>query len=116
MVPQFSMKFSKTEVLNWAKRYSYADDTEVEEIGVRSKLTGFYTREDFFAVCAGKTRGRPRRHYRRNSEGCAPSDCDRLNQREREDTGNVVDRAPWCLVANRVGNFASRTQRTVSHS
>jgi hypothetical protein len=59
MVPEFSMRFSKTEVLNWAKRYSYADDTRVEEIGVRSRLTGFCTREDFFAVCGWKTRGRP---------------------------------------------------------
>lgn len=64
----FSIRFSKAEVPTWAKRYSYADDTEVERIGERSRLAGFYTRQDFLTVCEWKTRGRPRRHYQRNSE------------------------------------------------
>ena len=64
----FTIRFSKAEVPLWAKRYAYADDTEVERIGERSRLAGFYTRQDFLTVCEWKTRGRPRRHYRRNSE------------------------------------------------
>jgi hypothetical protein len=56
-------------VLQWAQRYSYADDDdEVQQIGERSRRAGFYTREDFLSVCEWKTRGRPRRHYIRNSE------------------------------------------------
>jgi hypothetical protein len=55
MVPQFSMKFSKTEVLNWAKRYSYADDTEVEEIGVRSRQAdGLLYKRGFFRCLRGE--------------------------------------------------------------
>jgi len=65
---EFAIRFAKSEVPIWAKRYGYADDTEVEEIGERSRLAGFYTRQDFLTVCEWKTRGRPRRHYQRNSE------------------------------------------------
>jgi hypothetical protein len=52
----------------WAKRYAYADDTQVQTIGERSRLAGFYTKQDFLTICEWKTRGRPRRHYQRNSE------------------------------------------------
>jgi len=31
-------------------------------------LRGYYTRQDFLEICEWKTRGRPRRHYQRNSE------------------------------------------------
>jgi len=65
---EFAIRFPKAEVPKWAKRYAYADDTEVEKIGDRSKLASFYTREDFLTVCEWKTRGRPRRHYQCNSE------------------------------------------------
>ncbi len=69
VIAQFSIRFPKSEVLHWAKHYSYPDDdTEVREIGKRSRLAGFYTRGDFLRVCEWKTRGRPRRHYERNSE------------------------------------------------
>jgi hypothetical protein len=37
-------------VLQWAQRYSYADDDdEVRQIGERSRRAGFYTREDFLS-------------------------------------------------------------------
>ena len=65
---EFAIRFPKAEVPKWGRRYSYADDTEVEKIGERSRLAGFYTRTDFLTVCEWKTRGRPRRHYQRNSE------------------------------------------------
>jgi hypothetical protein len=69
VIPQFSIRFPKPEILHWAGRYSYADDdAEVREIGQRSRLAGYYTREDFLTVCEWKTRGRPRRHYILNSE------------------------------------------------
>ncbi|MGD0500411.1 MAG: hypothetical protein ABSC23_18470 [Bryobacteraceae bacterium] len=68
MIPQFALRFPKSEVLHWAKRYSFATDTEVVGIGERSRLAGFYTRGDFLVVCKWKTRGRPRRHYERNSD------------------------------------------------
>jgi hypothetical protein len=72
MISEFSIRFPKSEVAEWAKRYSYKqggdDDDRILEIGERSKRAGFYTRDDFIEVCEWKTRGRPRRHYRRNSE------------------------------------------------
>jgi len=72
VAPVFSIRFPKSEVAEWAKRYSYTqggdDDTGVLEIGERSRRAGYYTRADFLDVCEWKTRGRPRRHYQRNSE------------------------------------------------
>jgi len=65
---EFALTFPKSEVPDWAKRYSYADDDRVLEIGERSRTAGYYTREDFLGVCEWKTRGRPRRHYQPNSE------------------------------------------------
>jgi hypothetical protein len=67
-VPQFSIRFLKTDVPTWAKKYSYGEDERVLEIGVRSRSAGYYKRDDFLEVCEWKTRGRPRRHYQRNSE------------------------------------------------
>jgi hypothetical protein len=54
MIPQFSIRFSKTEVLNWAKRYSYADDTEVEEIGVQQADGLLHKRGLFSQSASGK--------------------------------------------------------------
>ena len=72
MTPVFSIRFPKSEVVEWANRYSYTqggeDDRRVLEIGERSRRAGYYTRDDFLEVCEWKTRGRPRRHYQRNSE------------------------------------------------
>ena len=65
---QFSIRFPKNEVPAWANRYSYGEDERVLEIGMRSRRVGYYTRDDFLEVCEWKTRGRPRRHYQRNSE------------------------------------------------
>jgi len=67
-VPQFFIRFPKNDVPVWAKRYSYGEDERVIEIGVCSRSAGHYTRDDFLEVCEWKTRGRPRRHYQRNSE------------------------------------------------
>jgi len=55
-------------VREWAERYVSTDDDRVLEIGDRSRKAGHFTREDFLEVCEWKTRGRPRRHYERNSE------------------------------------------------
>lgn len=65
---EFSLRFPRSEVPEWAKRYSYPDDDRILEIGERSRGAGYYTRCDFLDVCEWKTRGRPRRHYQRNSE------------------------------------------------
>jgi hypothetical protein len=65
---QFSIRLPKNAVPTWAKRYSYGDDEGILAIGVRSRVAGYYTRDDFLEVCEWKTRGRPRRHYQRNSE------------------------------------------------
>src|SRR5665213_938027 len=67
MMPQFSLRFPKSEVPAWAKRYSYTGDSRVLKIGMRSKNAGHYTRRDFLEVCEWKTRGRPRRYYLLNS-------------------------------------------------
>jgi len=70
--PVFSLRFSQDELRTWARRYSYTqgsnDDTHVLQIGARSRVAGYYTRDDFLEVCEWKTRGRPRRHYQKNSE------------------------------------------------
>jgi hypothetical protein len=72
MTPDFSIRFPKSEVAQWANCYSYTqggdDDGRVLEIGERSRRAGYYTRDDFLEVCEWKTRGRPRRHYQQNSE------------------------------------------------
>jgi hypothetical protein len=68
MMPEFSLRFPKSELPEWAKGYAYVDDDRVLEIGERSRRAGYYTREDFLEVCEWKTRGRVRRHYQRNSE------------------------------------------------
>jgi hypothetical protein len=67
-MPQFSIRFPKSEVSAWAQRHSDDKEASVLEIGMRSRNAGYYTRDDFWAVCEWKTRGRPRRHYQRNSE------------------------------------------------
>jgi hypothetical protein len=71
-MPEFSIRFPKSDVTEWANRYSYTqggdDDARLLEIGERSRRAGYYTRDDFLEVCEWKTRGRPRRHYQRNSE------------------------------------------------
>ena len=65
---EFAIRFSKADLPMWANRYAYTDDAEVEKIGDRSRLAGFYTQQDSSTVCEWKTRGRPRRHYQRDSE------------------------------------------------
>jgi hypothetical protein len=67
-VTQFSIRFPKNTVPQWAEKYSYAGDECVLAIGERSKSAGYYTRADFLEVCEWKTRGRPRHHYQSNSE------------------------------------------------
>ena len=63
------MRFPPKSISYWASRYSYVyGDTEVLQIGARSRNAGYYTRKDFIYVCDWKTRGRARRHYERNSE------------------------------------------------
>jgi hypothetical protein len=62
MMPEFSLRFPKSELPAWAKGYAYVDDDRVLEIGERSRKAGYCTHEDFLEVCERKTRGRVRRH------------------------------------------------------
>jgi hypothetical protein len=69
-IAQFSPRFPKSEIPDWAERYCSKQGDDAAELlaGDRSKAAGFYTRDDFLIICEWKTRGRPRRHYQRNSE------------------------------------------------
>jgi hypothetical protein len=68
MMSELSLKFPKADLPQWARRYSYADDKRALQAGERARAAGYFTRDDFLEVCEWKTRGRPRRHYTRNSE------------------------------------------------
>jgi hypothetical protein len=111
------MRFPKTEVLALADSYGYADDIEVQEIGVRSRMAGYYTRGDFLGVCEWKTRGRPRRHYQRNSEddvrrvtAIALSSAD---EKTRIMSGGRLAR---CFMAHSFSASASSPQRAIPNS
>ena len=49
------MQFPLGEVADYAGRYAYADDHQVLAIGAAARHRGFFTREEFFIVCAWKT-------------------------------------------------------------
>jgi hypothetical protein len=66
----FELRFKKDQIRYWAGKYDYrSGDADVLDIGARSRIAGYYTKDDFIKVCDWKTRGRPRRHYSANSEG-----------------------------------------------
>lgn len=53
-------RFELEDVRALAASYSYRDDTAAIEAGRRARVAGFYTREDFLAVCGWKSaRTRP---------------------------------------------------------
>ena len=66
VVPVFRLRFPITDVAQWAARYAYADDAEVEAIGRTARMRGCYTREEFLTVTRWKT-PRSRSRCERNS-------------------------------------------------
>ncbi|HET6246685.1 MAG TPA: hypothetical protein VFE47_03220 [Tepidisphaeraceae bacterium] len=68
MSTKFSLRFDAVEIAEWASRYSYEDDSQLEqEIGPRSRAQGYLTREDFLTLCRWKS-ARPQKHCEHNSE------------------------------------------------
>lgn len=67
MNPKFRLRFPTSEVVYWAARYAYADDSEVEEIGSEAGRRGWYTRDQFLTVTRWKTK-RSRSRCERNDE------------------------------------------------
>jgi len=66
-VPKFRLRFPLSEVMYWAARYAYADDAEVEAIGERARMRGWFTRDEFLAVARWKS-PRSRRRCEENDE------------------------------------------------
>jgi hypothetical protein len=60
-INQFSLRFPITEVRSWADRYPDSYDQVVENIAVKVRERGYFTREDFFSMCHWKSpRSKPR--------------------------------------------------------
>lgn len=58
---EFVLQFPIKHVRDYASRYAYADDDEVIAIGKAARARGFYSRDEFVAVCRWKTpRSAPR--------------------------------------------------------
>jgi hypothetical protein len=66
-LPTFRLRFPVEDVPEWAARYQYADDQEVEAIGRRVRERGWYTRDEFLTVARWKT-PRSQSRCRRNAE------------------------------------------------
>ena len=113
MTPVFSSRFPKSEVPEWANRYSYTqggdDDGRVLEIGERSRRAGYFTRDEFLEVCEWKTRGRPRRHYQRNSE----EDVRRVTAMALSSADE--DKRIWTLVAPGLAGVQMPTASVLLH-
>lgn len=109
MMSDFTLRFPKAELPAWAKRYSYADDDRVLEIGERSRKAGYYTKDDFLEVCEWKTRGRPRRHYQRNSE----DDVRRVTALALSSADEAT--RLWTLVAPNLGGVQMPTASVLLH-
>ena len=54
-MPEFELQFPIERVRDYAARYSYEDDAEVIAIGQAARERGYYTRDEFVAVCRWKT-------------------------------------------------------------
>jgi hypothetical protein len=54
-MPAFEMQFPLEQVREYAARYAYQNDTEVIHIGQLARERGYYTRDEFLAVCRWKT-------------------------------------------------------------
>jgi hypothetical protein len=61
VVPEFVLQFPIEEVRGYASRFPSAGDDDVVAIGEAARARGFYTRDEFVAVCRWKTpRSAPR--------------------------------------------------------
>jgi hypothetical protein len=54
-MPEFALQFPIGQVREYAGRYPYEEDVEVLAIGRAARDRGFYTRDEFVAVCRWKT-------------------------------------------------------------
>jgi hypothetical protein len=52
---RFQLRFDLRDVPVYAARYAYADDNAVLAIARQARRRGYYTREEFVAVCRWKT-------------------------------------------------------------
>lgn len=109
MMPEFFLRFPKADLPRWARRYSYADDKRVLEAGERARRAGYFTRDDFLEVCEWKTRGRPRRHYTRNSE----DDVRRVTAQALSSTDDPT--RLWTLVAPNLKGVQMPTASVLLH-
>lgn len=55
MVASFQLQFDIADIPVYATRYAYEEDDTVLAIGRRARRRGYYTREEFVAVCRWKT-------------------------------------------------------------
>ena len=62
---KFSLQFPASDIEALAARYSYRDDRAVLAAGAAARKRGYFTRDEFLAVCAWKT-GRSKRRVRTN--------------------------------------------------
>jgi len=54
-MPNFTLQFPASEIDALARRFGYADDSRLLAAGAAATARGYYTREEFIAVCAWKT-------------------------------------------------------------
>jgi hypothetical protein len=55
LMARFELQFDIRDVPVYAARYAYEDDEAVLAIGPKARERGYYTREEFVAVCRWKT-------------------------------------------------------------
>jgi hypothetical protein len=68
VAPDFKLRFERNEISHWASRYSYPSEHLIEtEVAPRAKTQGYFTRDDFLALCRWKA-PRAERHYVQNKE------------------------------------------------
>ena len=60
-MPTFDLQFPATEIEALATRFGSVDESHLLTVGAAVRARGYYTREEFIAVCAWKTpRSRPK--------------------------------------------------------
>lgn len=64
----FTLRFPENEVQLWSSRYPVEEDARVEEISSRVRSRGYFTKEEFLALCRWKTH--------RTKKRCAENDED----------------------------------------
>jgi hypothetical protein len=55
LVVRFNLQFDVREVAAHAARYAYEEDSAILAVGRKARKRGYYTREEFVAVCRWKT-------------------------------------------------------------